>query len=436
MLRQFTVPVLVLLAAAPAAFGESPDPASLTVPPELVAKARDLVRQLGSPVYRDRDRATRELARMGRLALPALAVAATAEDTEVSHRAAWLLARAEADDLRAKVEAFLADTGGKYRHDLPGWDALRGVAGDDQDSRALFAEIVKNPGNRDVLLALRPDMDSADREVELTRAIAARRQAIYLQGSQPLPNGGFVYRVVTPELPVVALLFLAESLVTEKRLPVGGYYYNPANYLNLPAAKELMAGRGSGSSDAVFRKLVLRWLDTRDGPQGTYAAMNAALNLNLAPETITRYAARVLTTDGNSHFYRYRAAALIAQHGGKQHLPALTKLFGDDTRLLFAQNGQAEVQVRDFALAMALVLTGQDPKAYGLDAQQGANAALRFSYTYHRFYPDDKVTTDQKRAAAFAKWRGWEAAVYGSAAGPAAVAAEHVMRYAEKPAAK
>jgi hypothetical protein len=160
--------------------------------------------------------------------------------------------------------------------------------------------------------------------------------------------------------------------------------------------------------------------------------MSVAQNLNLPADVINRYAARVLTADGAPQYSKQAAAAMLARHGGKAYLPAVTALSRDDTRLIFAQNGQVEVQVRDFALAMALVLTGQDPKEYGLTTQPGANESLKLSYTYHRFYAGDKQTAEEKRAAAFAKWRAWEAEVYGGAAGPAAVAASHVGRFDAK----
>ena len=81
---------LCFLTLSGTAVAASPDPASLLVPPEQVAKARDLVRLLGSDFYRDRDAATRELEAMGRLALPALIEARYHPDPEVQSRVAWL----------------------------------------------------------------------------------------------------------------------------------------------------------------------------------------------------------------------------------------------------------------------------------------------------------------------------------------------------------
>ena len=46
----------------------SPDPKDLAIPPQELSQARELVQQLGSEVYREREEAQAELAKMGRLA--------------------------------------------------------------------------------------------------------------------------------------------------------------------------------------------------------------------------------------------------------------------------------------------------------------------------------------------------------------------------------
>jgi hypothetical protein len=125
------------LILASAAGADSPDPAKLAIPAEVRSRAETLVRQLGSQAFRDRDTATRELFRMGRLALPALYDAREDADPEVRMRAERLLPRAEAEDLRARVDTFLADAEGKFTHDLPGWHRFKALAGKDQLVRGI-----------------------------------------------------------------------------------------------------------------------------------------------------------------------------------------------------------------------------------------------------------------------------------------------------------
>src|SRR5262245_18865545 len=108
------------LIAAPT-FGASPDPAELAVPPQELSKARQLVRQMGSEVDREREEAQTELTKMGRMARQALIEGASSDaDPEVRQRCARLLPKASSDDLKARIDTFLADTDGKYDHELPG----------------------------------------------------------------------------------------------------------------------------------------------------------------------------------------------------------------------------------------------------------------------------------------------------------------------------
>src|SRR5205823_8243628 len=98
-----------------AAGAASPDPKDLAIPAHELSRAKDLVRKLSSEVYREREQAHEELVKMGRLAKPVLAEAAgTDPDPEVRFRCARLLPKAAADDLKARIDAFLADTEGKY----------------------------------------------------------------------------------------------------------------------------------------------------------------------------------------------------------------------------------------------------------------------------------------------------------------------------------
>jgi hypothetical protein len=125
--------ILVGGLCAAAASGASPDPKDLVIPPEELSKARELVRKLGSEVFREREDAHAELTRMGRKARQALLEAVGSDpDPEVRFRCSRLLPKAGADDLRARLDTFLADTEGKYDHDLPGLKQYRKAVGNDE----------------------------------------------------------------------------------------------------------------------------------------------------------------------------------------------------------------------------------------------------------------------------------------------------------------
>src|SRR5262249_9169484 len=99
-----------VLSAVPA-FGASPDPKDLALPRDELSKACAMFRQLGNEVYREREAAQVDLSKMGRLAKQALAEGATTDaDPEVRLRCNRLLPKAAADDLKARIDTFLADT--------------------------------------------------------------------------------------------------------------------------------------------------------------------------------------------------------------------------------------------------------------------------------------------------------------------------------------
>lgn len=426
-------------AAAPAR--PSPDPASLAVAPEQVAKARDLVRQLGSTAYRDRDRATRELANMGRAALAALADNRDHPDPEVRTRVVALLPRAEADDLRARIDAFLADADAKYSHDLPGLTRFRAIAGDDPGARDLFVEVLKDRTNYDLLLALRgvpahqiaplaacagavacagPERPPAS---ELAMALAAHRQEVQLRlghmgGAAQFVAGG---RQVPPDVPDVALLLLAESLLAESKGGVNPFQLQLVNLLYQDSLRR--AAGGAGKHGPAFRRLVLHWMDTRDGITGMQSAMSLAAYLQLGPPVVARYAARLLTAEDGQPWVRANAAAMVARNDGTAYLLAVTQLLADDSFVVRGgpNNPQPDIQVRDVALAMALLLTHRDPAAYGLAAANDTKS-VKYVYTNYRFLDDGKTKAEAKRAAALAKWRDWELGLHAALAGvPAAV---------------
>lgn len=132
-------PVLCLALFAGAAAGGPPAP----VAPADPKVAAEFVRQLGSPRYRDRERAAAELVRMGRAAKPFLVDGKNNPDPEVQERSAQLLPQALALDLANRVDRYLTDTEGKQDHDLPLLKPYRESIGTDEPARKLFAEMLK-----------------------------------------------------------------------------------------------------------------------------------------------------------------------------------------------------------------------------------------------------------------------------------------------------
>lgn len=438
MTRLAIVALFILSLGVAQAAPPSPDPATLVVAPEQVARARELVRQLGSTVFRERDQAARELAGMGRAALPALDASRNDSDPEIRMRVGALLPRAEADELQARIDTFLADADARFVHDLPGYRQFRIAAGDDPDARALFTAILKDRSNYTLLLALRgvpavrvPTLSAAVGSVafagierpttpDLALALAARRNELQTRANRPILVGG-IHRPYAPDLPDIALLMLAESLASESKAAFNPFQVQLTNFLYQDPVRR--AASGQGKHGAPFRRLVIHWMDTRDDFNGVNNAMNLAMNLQLGNQEVAKYAARLLTVDGTQPWSRANAVTMLARTDSKGHLPAIIGLFADTELVVRGgpNNPQPDIEVRDVALAMAAMMTGQSPKDYGLDLAN-SQSSMKYQYTNYRFTDDSDTKAEAKRAAAFAKWKDFELTLHAAAVGvPGAV---------------
>ena len=122
-------------ASSPAA-DASPDPESLAVDDNLRLKAKDVVKQLGSASYRERESASREITKLGRAAYAPLKAAALEEASpEIRLRVDILMPGIEAAEMEARVACFMTDLEGKFDHDPPGWNKSRVAAGTDRSAR-------------------------------------------------------------------------------------------------------------------------------------------------------------------------------------------------------------------------------------------------------------------------------------------------------------
>jgi hypothetical protein len=102
-----------------------------------------LVRQLGDPSFRVRDRADQQLRQLGRATVAALEAGLNDPDPEVRRRCQRLLPLARRTDLDLRLDAFVTGKEGPKTPSLPAWSAFRGVVGSDQSARDLFAAIYR-----------------------------------------------------------------------------------------------------------------------------------------------------------------------------------------------------------------------------------------------------------------------------------------------------
>lgn len=425
MLRSFSA--LAALAAtcvpAPAAApSASPDPQTLVVPADVQSKARDLVRQLGSEQFEEREEAEKTLEKMGRVARAALLEGANTDPSpEVRTRCQTLLPRATALEMKARIEVFLADSEGKYEHDLPGWNEFRAAARNewtvlghhvwsdrslDKAARAVFAELISTQANRHLMLA-------AGGQGDIATLASARRQELY---SQKFPRAVVVNNMVTypgrkePTLADIATLLFAEAQAGGK---TGGG--RATSITSLVSSSGFSAAvQHADDAGKVYRAIATAWLDTRQDAMDMYYASTLASSLGMNDHAC-RLAVRLLENKGAVATYRGLAAANLARLGTKAHVPLLEKLMADNTvlttiRRSVVKDGKAEVvafeiQLRDVALAVSVLLSGQSPEDYGFVDQfraSGINAGASYSYT-RMYLPEDD------RKASFEKWKQWRA---------------------------
>lgn len=402
------------LAALPAS-AASPDPKDLAIPQVEMSRARELVRQLASEVYKEREQAQDELAKMGRLARPALSEALSTDPSpEIRARTSRLLPRAETADLQARIETFLADTEAKFQHDLPGWNVFRKEVatkepGSDKAVRDLYVEAIKTTANLELLTALSLTPETAG------RAIADRRVSLFLQ-----QNPGAFGRIApgmstTPKQPTladVAVLLFAESVTEGKSIPRPGpfSYITGAQFVQVPASMQAINNPDGTPHGKAYKQIFVKWIDTRISPEDLNNIAWIANNFKQIKET-TPLLRRIVATDGVQGYAKGQALVFLVQRNGKDETPLLKSLLKNDSQVnvvfLGAKPGgianQATCQMRDMALALLIAQSGQNLKDYFYEMAPGnvPNPTVNP-------YPTYAFTTDENRDKAMKKWAEWE----------------------------
>lgn len=363
----------------------SPNPAELAISDADLARAKVLIKKLASPAFPERDRAMRELRRMGRRALDVIAPAVEAHpDPEVRFRCERLLPAARADDIAARLSTFIADVEGRYEHDLPGWSQFQEIVGGDRVARKTFTSLLNDDSNRVLVAAV--DDDPEDLATHLADRLMELRMAMY---PRFLPPGGQRYKPTAED--AITVVF-AETILGENT-PAAVRGGIPAS--TLVQQSTFRTAFGQESQREVLEKLVVRWLDTRPGPNGLVQAMSISSSLNL--DSAPKYLLKVIAAADVPATTRASAATTLARKGGIENIAHLTPLFECEDVIRRVAN-QEPVQLRDVALAMAVILAGKEPKDVGLIAQS-TSSSRRYYYSNYRFASEDD------RTKGFEQWK-------------------------------
>lgn len=387
--------LLIAAFACGPGLASGPDPATLVVGKEDLARAKSLIGLLGDPLFAVREKAQRELAGMGRKALQPLADSAMENpDPEVRLRCRKLIPAARADDFQARVETFLADTEGKYKHRLPGLDIFFDATGKNETARKVYIDILNNEENRRFLSEAEGDT------AVLATVVQNRSQQLYYR-QYPRAVAG---QPVTPSTPpdfkdVLTILLVDTRVPPEKQVRRTGIG-SPSYLLNNTNFRPTV--QGNTPEAELCRKVVAKWLDTRVESYDLYYGMTFLTNANQKEESI-RAAKRLLASKTAIAFHRGYAMSTLARFADKEAVPDLLPVLTDETlcttRFVNA-NERYPILMKDVALAALVAVTGQKHTDYEFDPQGGGTGVV-LNYSSYWF------KSDEDRAKGFEKWKAW-----------------------------
>lgn len=342
----------------------------------------ELIADLASEEFIAREAAADELTRIGVSAMPALETMTAHPDLELRYRSRRILGLIREQDLKRRLDAFLSgqDKAGDYP--LPGWSRFKKSYGDDGQSRTLFVEMLR--ADPDLLNALEAGpRQAAD---ALAQSAAQFQQSIQFGMQQQLSSGQLVACLFAGAEGDVALSSAAMSVLYSQ--------------CQQQPHREMIVG---GSRGGLPRKM-LGAIVRRSDDATAYMAMQLSNQLNL-PEGIVP-ALRILENKATIRSSYYTATALVAvtKKNDPAHLPLVESLLKDNKTVSQTQiNGGAmiQLQVRDSALAAAILLTKQELKDY-FDftgkSQPSDPASILLNPTLIGF------KTEDERSAVFKKW--------------------------------
>lgn len=354
-------------------------------PPAAPKTPAELVALLGDRSFRVREAASRDLLRLREKSLDALKAGLESPDAEVVQRCTRLLPLAQDAATAFYLAQFAKDPASVDAKNLPALTRWVEVVGKSDDSLAMYRAVVQ----------------SSPRTLDRWRSIPARLPDLYAEltaelRSRPAPAVAETGPGADADLHL--LLFLGSQRETPERFGVPGL--TPAYYVfnQWSALKELLE-----PADSPTRKLLVAWLDKEDNSTLFRRVLTTAANAKV--EEVIPVAARRAHETGAPPSQRGMILATLGQFAAPKRLPALEPLLGNATVVRPAVKGNGavdseEIQIRDIALGLAVLWSGQDPKDYHFDKL--TREATARNYTLYTIKAD-------KRDEAFGSWAKWQA---------------------------
>jgi hypothetical protein len=315
---------------------EQPAKPALSDPARVAA----LIKQLGHEEFALRESASEELTQIGLPAFAALEAAAGSPDREVRFRSQRILGLIRELDLQRRLDAFLSGKEQAGEYALPGWARFKKTYGDDSTTRQAFVDIQRAD----------PELMKAVEDGPRQAAETLGQRAV--QHQQAMQFGGG--QLSLPQ--IMSMLFIAaEEDITLSTQTMNMIF----NYCNQQALRDAL----NGSKKEMPRKMI-GTIIRRSEDFSAYQAMMLASNYSL-PEGLIP-ATKILTQGNRVPHYSQYALLTVAKLGDESHLPLVEKLLDEKAVVTRMQenNKMWDVQVRDAALATAILLTKQDLKDY------------------------------------------------------------------------
>ncbi len=423
-LMTFRLPLLVTAVALTTMFtlpsatlaDEPPEPASAaTAPPEPAESkpeesqpkeapsplaglsAEELVQKLGSNDFQTRVHATRDLGNMGYQAQEALLAGLKHEDAEVRRASRRILGDVLEEDFQIRLQAFIVDTKHEHNHNLPGWERYRQIAGDDDNARALFAEMLTEERGLMASAAAGPGA-AAD-------AFRTRFRSVY----QKMNNRDTRLKQQPSAASVAAMMFIVSdrSLKLPPELIANSYWSSLIN------TKDLAAKIKTGEFSQPLRKVAGKWMLREFGTAMLQRKLIFARQHNIKEGLEF---AQIAVRDKNTHAnYRAYCLSAVGQIGGKEYAGFFTSMLDDTTmctQRVVRVNNKSEtvkIELRDVAMGWLIYLTGQKFEDYGMSRAKSAFDRMKKSPTSTMSSSYFSFDGKAAREAAFKKWEEWVA---------------------------
>lgn len=337
-----------------------------------------LVKALSSTDFAAREQASQELLQAGSAARKALSSLPQNTSLETKIRARWILQRIELTTFHKKAQHFLLESDPNEDYGFPAWTSFRKLIGTSRTSKQLFLEAVKD--QRELLLVIasaaqNPGTENSPAQSALARC--ATESAIKIQQKQ--------LALAEPKIgDFVALLFATATLeatapvIVSDMIETNVHRYVFTQYLQK---------QGYG---VCLRKMMGAWIPkTHEGIASRI--MTLGLQHDIAEVAII---ARKQLNPSRDDYTRQKALACIARYGNETDLQLVTQLL-DDKGVVYmlspeqfrSLSGTSQIeesndappgfeseqpapaqrfviQIRDIALATAVVLAGEKPQDY------------------------------------------------------------------------